>query len=54
MDSRIWCHLEANSKPHAPAALTPIPSCSSARSVGSLVKTESLYMSFLKKTKKCA
>ena len=55
MDSRIWCPLEAISKPHAPTALTPIPSCSSAKSVGpkvfvgALVKRISLCITFLKR-----
>jgi hypothetical protein len=55
MDSRIWCPSETISKPRAPTALTPIHSCSSARSVGSqlfvvaLVKRKSLYTKFLRR-----
>jgi len=39
MDSRIWCPLEAISKPRPLTALTTIHSCSSARSVGPKVST---------------
>ena len=55
MVSRIWCPLEAISKPHAPTALTPILSCSPARSVGpkvfvgALVCRKSLYIRFWKR-----